>query len=478
MEHIIQQIATGFVKEIMGYYEKEGLHGIGAMADDILVIAKGTARELLATLIAYTDAEFVALKEERRSEGISVHERHVPRTLFTALGDFTYERTYFDIPEGRAYLLDGLLEVDAYERVDTHVSARMANESALSSFARSAAKESRGSLSRQTAWRKAMESGEVAYLPERLPSPSERLHIFADEDHVHLQDGKGAMLPLVTVCTGKRQVCIGRNELTDRMHMNGYGLSPERFWEYVYAACDHRYGMEGVKEVFIYGDGAKWIAAAENCFPCAVRVMDAHHYRQKMKTLTAGEICSGFSPALYSAVRHGKKAEFGGTVSEIMRAVGAMLPQGRERERKLKVIADAAGYLLDRWEAVMNMKREGSIGSCTEAMVSHVFSERFSRNPMGWSKAGLAKMSQLRVLVENGGKLMPSDMGACKRTKGEKRTVPKFIERYEALVRRQQEEAFLRSKDWRVFEHEHVEWAAPSGTKVALDALARIRSIA
>ncbi|WP_455258078.1 hypothetical protein [Peptoniphilus asaccharolyticus] len=37
--------------------------------------------------------------------------------------------------------------------------------------------------------------------------------------------------------------------------------------------------------------------------------------------------------------------------------------------------------------------------------MSHVLSERFSRNPMGWSKEVLGKLSVLRVYKKNGNKI-------------------------------------------------------------------------
>lgn len=49
------------------------------------------------------------------------------------------------------------------------------------------------------------------------------------------------------------------------------------------------------------------------------------------------------------------------------------------------------------------------IGSCTEAQVSHVLSQRLSRNPMGWSEAGANAMTSLRVYVKNGGMVTTED---------------------------------------------------------------------
>jgi hypothetical protein len=478
MELIIQQITEGFVKKITEYFKESGMNDLGAMARDISAMVEETGRELLCSFIADADASLVAMKAERRADGVSVRERDVPRTLYTALGELTYKRTYFDTANGKMAIVDKMLGVNAYERVDTYVSARLVNEAAGVSFAKSTGIVTGGAISRQTARRKAIGCGELVALPQRLPETPERIHIFADEDHVHLQDGGSAVLPLITICSGKRKVCKGRHELLDRVCLNGYGLKPETFWEYAYAVCDEMFNMGKVREVFIYGDGARWIETSDVCFPYAVHVIDAHHYRKMMKTLTAGEICSEYSLRLHWAVKHRSKDAFKDTIRKMTSDLGKRMPACPERERKMKRVAEAADYILDRWDEVMNMRREGSIGSATEALVSHVLSERFSRNPMGWSKGGLAKMAQIRVFRENGGTVTASDISSGEGRDGVLCSVPTYIKKYDELIKRRQDKIFSKARDWRLFEHEHVEWAAPSGTKVVLDAMARMKDLA
>lgn len=48
---------------------------------------------------------------------------------------------------------------------------------------------------------------------------------------------------------------------------------------------------------------------------------------------------------------------------------------------------------------------ERSTQDVTGGLVSHVLSERFSRNPMGWSEEGVGKLSKLRVFCKNGGEI-------------------------------------------------------------------------
>jgi hypothetical protein len=123
------------------------------------------------------------------------------------------------------------------------------------------------------------------------------------------------------------------------------------------------------------------------------------------------------------------------------------------------------------------MKLGDSVGSCTEGLAIHVFSERFSRNPMGRSEAGLSKMSGIRVFIKNGEKIKPSDIGAGRAENGGKSKAAPCIKKYEDLVRKQQREVFARVRDWGRFERDFPMSVAPSGTKVALDALGRMRKI-
>ena len=43
--------------------------------------------------------------------------------------------------------------------------------------------------------------------------------------------------------------------------------------------------------------------------------------------------------------------------------------------------------------------------------MSHILSERLSRNPVGWSETGLSNMAMIRVYVWNGGKVQAKDVG-------------------------------------------------------------------
>ena len=117
-----------------------------------------------------------------QEDGLKVHEHGVPRTLLTSLGYFTYKRTYFDteVKKNQAYILDDILGVEPYDRIDAGMGARLVNAAATHSYANSAAIAAGGNASRQSAWNKAMNTGEVTYVPERADYIPKAVHIFAN----------------------------------------------------------------------------------------------------------------------------------------------------------------------------------------------------------------------------------------------------------------------------------------------------------
>ena len=476
MENIIQQIVTETALNFLHYFEVNGLGTLDKMADDLKVISDDMARRSLVAFIESSDKAICDAKKERKEDEVKVHQRNVPRTLFTALGNFTYNRTYFDTELGKMYLLDNILGVNPYDRIDAGVSARIVNAAAMHSYGRSASIITGGNISKQSAWNKAMNTGEVAYIPKRVEYTPEALHIFADEDHVSLQDGTNTIVTLVTVCAGKQAVCKGRNELIEPFHVQGYGMDKGKLWEYVYALCAEKYDMDLVDSVFIYGDGATWIKGGMDVFPDAVYSLDSFHFRKRMRSLFSGEIGSKFTLKAFAAVSNDDPVSFDATAKAMLAVLLDTIPEASTKEKKAERINDNIEYILNNWDAIQNSRLPGIIGSCTEAMVSHVLSERFSRNPMGWSKKGLSKMAMIRIYVLNGGVVIPTDTISWKHSDRRDRVAEK-IEKYDNIVKLQHEDIFKDAKSWRWFETDSKISGKTTGTKVVLDALGKLRDV-
>ena len=97
-----------------------------------------------------------------------------------------------------------------------------------------------------------------------------------------------------------------------------------------------------------------------------------------------------------------------------------------------KMIEACQKYIQNNWLGIIVRYDDAGAdwGCSTEGQISHVLSARESSRPMGWSKLGVHKMTQLRVFTRNGGKV--TDLLECQHKKEQKE---KRIARQDELVR-------------------------------------------
>ena len=121
-----------------------------------------------------------------------------------------------------------------------------------------------------------------------------------------------------------------------------------------------------------------------------------------------------------------------------------------------KKIQEEKTYLIRNKESIKERKTGEYTGSCTESMVSHITAQRLSRNPMGWSRHGLAKMSMIVTYTQNGQKITAESIGKDKQLPGGKnyRYPPaENVQMYIDYFNRQAEK--IGNFDWSIFENEN-----------------------
>ena len=227
------------------------------------------------------------------------------------------------------------------------------------------------------------------------------MHLFADEDHVHLKDGRNAIVPLVTISEGIDKSNPKRHRLINPLHIAGYGMEAEAFNDQVEACVYERYDLNKVNRIYIHGDGASRIVALGERFPNAEHVLDGFHLEKYLKKLGHFNDAAQRMGALRAALKDGNWK----TYKKLLETIYA-LQTGKDRERCKPVIL----YLWNnRWSAHLRYSPD-ICGSCTESLVSHVLSERLSRTPLAWSERGLEKMTMLVVYRKNGRKVTARDI--------------------------------------------------------------------
>ncbi len=186
--------------------------------------------------------------------------KKVSRTLVTVLGELEFTRRYYENCKDHnfAFLLDPLVGVEAYERIDKGAKAEICNRASDDSYQKSS-ELAVGGLVSKTSVMRLVRKVELPDPPEKKQGEAlHEIHMQADEDHVAMQDGSNKQLRLVVlheprVVQGKKGVLVNRHYTID--HSEGL----DGFWDRVWTELCRNYPLAEDCKIYIHGDGASWI---------------------------------------------------------------------------------------------------------------------------------------------------------------------------------------------------------------------------
>jgi hypothetical protein len=398
---IVIQNCKNFIHKIMNFMSEPNDKKLEELETGLETITFDFIINMMKIYVENLDKEIKADKKWRRKNGIVVERNNDKREIFTKFGVLTYHRTYFYDKKNDTYiyLVDTVLGIDPYDRISTAVAADMVEYSGDNSYAKSSQYTTGGLISRQTVMNKTRKLKEEK-LKMEAEGPKRKIpviHIDADEDHVALQNGKNAIVPLITIYEGTKRIGK-RGECINPYHIHGYGQNPEETWLKVANYIYDRYDIDYLKRIYIHGDGALWIKTGQEWLPKSKMVLDKYHLNKAILKATAGQ--EQYRKSIYRSIYEGNWFEFCKLITELNH--GVQSPKKRERIHEFRT------YIKNNWEAITIYKEEGVSGSCTEGHISHILSSRFSSRPMGWSKKGLKTIADIRIYCQNGGKITPN----------------------------------------------------------------------
>lgn len=470
METIIQQIGVNFIEQVLGNLQENAISSIGQTAQQLLHIAKSSVLEILSAAIQQMDSALVDANRERKIDGLRIQERNVPRTLLTDLGELRYERTYFKAKDGKLYyLVDYLIGVEPYERLSKELCAELVQQAADTSMEK-AAKDVGVAVSRQTVNNKVLALKEVAVEANRVDQTPKELHLFADEDHVHMKTGRSAIIPLLTVTEGV-DTTNKRHKTVNAVHFEGFGISNQSFFENVSSFLYERYDMDEVENVYVHADGGSWIQTAKDWLPNVGFVMDGFHLQKRFRKIARLKDAAPYMGTLRKAIKENAFERF----VEYCTRIDAM-----QDDNGHKILRDNVNFIQNNWDAVVLRMKNEICGSCTEPLVSHVLSTRLSRNPLAWSEHGLRQMAMVRVYVKNGGIVSAKDIRVSRSKTDLQRDKLSFdngFRKYRAYTDKQLD-TFLKNKiDWSLFEQSHNRSGKLDGTHMLTKAYGRLNNV-
>ena len=241
------------------------------------------------------------------------------------------------------------------------------------------------------------------------------LYIDADEDHVSLQyiNKKGDIKKPRTNTIMPKLIYVyegitnenGRNKLINKKHFGGVyegGKEIEQLWKEVEEYIEAAYDTEELIKIYINGDGAAWIKSGQRILTKAKFVLDRFHMHKYIIGATSHLLDSveDARSEIYRAVYKKKKYK----VEEVFEKIITIT----ESESKRKTVEAAKEYILGNWAGIMQWVKDKNeeVQCSAEGHISHVFADRMSSRPLGWSRIGADKMSRLRIYEKNGGNML------------------------------------------------------------------------
>ncbi len=354
--------------------------------------------------------------------------RKDPSTLLTSFGLVAYSRTYFKPKDGsrRKYLVDELAGIKPHDRVSADVVINALEEATQSSYRKAGTKVANDNdLSKQAVMKKVHEIEVVDAPVLRTEKKALRvLYIEADEDHVALQSKKrdgeeqrktGISMPkLVYLHEGiDADKSTAKRRVLKNVRYFGGDCKSEELWLKVAQYIDEEYIEESIETVYISGDGASWIRQGLHWIPKSRFVLDNHHMYKYIRIATAHLPDESMYLAIQDAIEWPDKKMTAAAFDRVLKLT--------ESNTKKEAVREAKRYILNNWDGIEIKEEKAAeiIGCSAEGHVSHVFSERLSSRPKGWSKIGADQMAQLRIYKQNGGKIYDLVMGQKKREQKE-----------------------------------------------------------
>ena len=340
-------------------------------------------------------------------------------TLLTSLGSVTYHKTLFKnkFTGEHEYLLDRIMEIEKHARMTEDAEAKLLEEAVQTSYHKGGESASISSdvVSKETVMNKIHTLNFPRVEPQMEKKVVKYLYIDADEDHVSLQyiNKKGDIKKPRTNTIMPKLIYVyegitnenGRNKLINKKHFGGVyegGKEIEQLWKEVEEYIEAAYDTEELIKIYINGDGAAWIKSGQRILTKAKFVLDRFHMHKYIIGATSHLLDSveDARSEIYRAVYKKKKYK----AEEVFEKIITIT----ESESKRKTVEAAKEYILGNWAGIMQWVKDKNeeVQCSAEGHISHVFADRMSSRPLGWSRIGADKMSRLRIYEKNGGNML------------------------------------------------------------------------
>lgn len=369
------------------------------LLDTVLEFGRSLYQEILESI------EQTIRNSEFRKQSYHVEHKEDRRTLLTRFGNIEVKRAYYAPKHGgkRIYLLDKYVGMDSNDKVSQAALAQALREAVETSY-RKGGEEAclTGDVVTKQTVKKLIHGLEVE-MPEDIPEKKGDLQI--SENGRKSNTVMPKLILLYEDIEEEGKPGSKRYRLTGKHYFGGVyegAEANEDLWLEVQQYIYDNYDTEYLENVYIAGDGAPWIVSGCQVLEKSKFVLDKFHLWKYISAATSHLLDSteDARELIYAAIREKDQEE----VQRLLRKCGASaLTPGKQKE-----IEACRKYIQNNWLGIIVRYNDAGAdwGCSAEGQISHVLSARESSRPMGWSKTGVHKMTQLRVYTRNGGNVI------------------------------------------------------------------------
>ena len=176
----------------------------------------------------------------------------------------------------------------------------------------------------------------------------------------------------------------------------------KELWQEVFEFIESSYAEDVLERIYINGDGAEWIRSGAKMHTKARFVLDRFHMHKYILAATSHlkDSAQDARNEIYRAIKGKRKWAAEAAIDKILNVT--------ESETKSRAVETAKKYILGNWAGIMeSVKAKDKKLQCSaEGHVSHIYADRMSSRPLGWSKTGADKMARLRIYRQNKGSML------------------------------------------------------------------------
>lgn len=358
------------------------------------------AKESLITIFESIDKSFRNSSERKHKYHIKAH---LPRTILTIFGEITFTRTFYTDKhnKGSYCYLDRFLGLKKHDYFDPYIKATIVEYSANNPIPtvvnmindlignRIKLEDKVKYLNRQTIRNIILDSKLSNPEQKQLDTP-DTLYVIADEKWIHTQNNNNedVMIKSIVVFDGIKD--NPRRTLKNKRIFAGF--KGNQFLDDTLDYLYYSYDLDKVKNIFVMGDGARWIRSLTNHFQITNETnvifgLDKYHFKQAIHHICLNKTLEN---VLSSYVLNNDRKNFKLFCEEFIKSY----------THRVDTINQKKEYILNNWKNILNLYKY-NLSCPMESQISHNLAYLLSSRPKGYSLRMLDKILKIRLLFKN-----------------------------------------------------------------------------